>query len=215
MPLTILLPDQPDFGTVKLFAIASTVLPFFNVSGQLRGAPVPFYFQGGNDVECPPNACSGTARLNLFARYGSVRGRVVRPDGTPAVNAVVAAYALDSPGSPLRVAIADATGHYDFAVEDAGFLLNQTREFPSFVFSQNVVTALRENHWGLPVGTFRFEERITAPVRRGYALVAGVQTRSVSAPGQRVAMVESSKAYSVDLISDAETGTCKVPRSRR
>jgi hypothetical protein len=117
----------------------------------------------------------------------------------------VAAYSPDNPGSALRIVIADANGRYDFTADDAGFLLNQSREFLSFVFAQDIVTLLPANNWGLPLtGDGK------SPGRRTYALVAGSGIRPFSAPGQRIASLTSSTSFTVNLIADAETGTCPV-----
>ncbi len=198
---------NPDLGTVSIGGSTVTVVPFFQSTGNLGGAAVSFYFDNSDagTVQCPPEACTGSVDVKLYARYGSVRGRVIRTDGTPAGGAIVAAYSPDSPGSALRIVIADANARYDFTADDAGFLFNQTREVSSIVFAQDVVTLLLTNNWGLPL---RGDGK--SPGRRTYALVAGSGIRPFSAPGQRIASLTSSTSFTVNLIADAETGTCPV-----
>jgi len=128
-------------GPADIQGFSNTLIYYLAPSGGTGLASFRFYPPAKNDsvLVCPPLAgpppyepCVGSIELPFHAGFGSVRGQVVRSDGSSVgAGFVVAAYRLDQPGTPQRSVMTDATGAYTFNVTEANVLLNENHAFGS------------------------------------------------------------------------------------
>jgi hypothetical protein len=196
-----------DFGAVDVQGFSNTLINYLVPSGGVGLAAVSFYVTARNAsvLVCPQSSpCVGSIELPFHASFGSIRGQVVRSDGSPAgAGFAVAAYRLNLPGTPQRSVLTDANGRFTFNLTEANLLLNENRTF-GLTFLAGV-TIPNANNWGLSV-----DPTSGGPARRPYALVAGSGTPPFNTPGQRIAKVQSSQTEDMTLIVDLPTDGCPV-----
>jgi hypothetical protein len=200
---------QPDieFGEVQVRSTTNTLVTYFIPPSTRGPAAFSFYVPAENAsvLVCPQwDACVGSIELPFYAAFGSVRGRVVRSDGTPVgAGFTVAAYRLDQPANPQRAVVTDSQGNFSFTLTDARPLINENHLFPIAVLSG--VNIAPGNNWGLPV-----DPTDGGPGRRPYALAAGSGTPSFNTVGQRIAKLQSSRAADMTLVVDLPADGCPI-----
>jgi RHS repeat-associated protein len=110
--------------------------------------PRELYFRAAKvDLECnETTGCPATPQFTVHAKFGSLEGRVMYDDGTPAAGVLVRARDLSNRYAD-RTATTDAQGWYDFTVGFIEALLGP--DLPSVNFAVQEVAYT--NHWGIPV----------------------------------------------------------------
>jgi hypothetical protein len=130
---------------------------------------------------CSPGSCSGAFKLQLFARYGSVAGRVTLEDGTPVVHAHVTASDPANVLSPVSVTT-DDDRYYSFTrtqgpIETYGAIMLSPIPIPA------------SNNWGLRVE--RQDWLVPGPGTKDWIISVGQVSKLVT--------VESSQLASADF----------------
>jgi hypothetical protein len=164
------------------------------LAGELLPRLASFYFStDGDDIPCqgggspPSTTCDDIPPKTFYARFGSVKGRVVDRSGVPVGEGVsVTAYAADSltvaGQTTARTVLTDADSNYDFTTTSAGQLLNENNLCPPASDCTDHVSVERGNSWGLllcgdpivPGDTVcRDGQPVTRVATRDFHLVAG------------------------------------------
>ncbi|MGE0452527.1 MAG: RHS repeat-associated core domain-containing protein [Vicinamibacteria bacterium] len=139
--------DNQSSYTIRFTAQMETpVREFIGQSSSYVSRQV--YFRAAKvDLECnETTGCSAMPQFTVYAKFGSLEGRVLYDDGTPAVGVVVRARDLSGRYAE-RQTTTDAGGWYDFTVGSIGNLLEP--DLPGIFFASQAVPF--GNNWGLPV----------------------------------------------------------------
>ena len=204
------------FGTYALRGGADTLVPY-QIGTSLVNRVSRFYFtvEEAGTVTCSPT-CSGSPDLRLYARFGTIKGRVVHRTGPPMAGIVVVAYpANPSAASVPRMVTTDQDGYFDFTLTDAAHLFNQNGEAGTGAYVERRVTFPRENNWGLKLcGTVGepadCPDRLqrAEPATRDFYVVAGYLVRGADHASSKRVPVTSSQPTDLTIVfqDDPEEG---------
>lgn len=119
----------------------------YRFSAAAYSAAYSFYFAARKESSCSSSGCAGSIELRFFSRYGTVSGRVMYNNGTPAAGVSVVA---SDPGGMFqsRTRVTDAGGFYDFTASTFADLVPEGLGQGIFPGVMAVPTGVK---WGLPI----------------------------------------------------------------
>lgn len=173
---------------VTFSPVSYTFIP--TLPATLQDWSMAFYITtSGTTATCTSSGC-GNLELKMYSRWGTLKGRIMFSDGTPAADLPVTVTDLRGTFQP-RATATNAQGYYDFTKTLLAELIGPDTPYFLGDRSPGFLTLPAGNKWGIPV-----EGDGTGPGKRTWR----VQIANVS----QDQVIRSNEAAEIDVILPVE-----------